>query len=222
MVPRPSAGESCVCRYAPHGLSPTDRALCSYYTRLAMNLPDSAVILTLGCGKFRVIGKKDYGNIPGTGIPRVLDLGQCNDSYSAVVVASALAQAFGTDVNGLPLSIVLSWFEQVRDTSSIFAGRPDPLRALTCRKLSQSSCRFYHWVSRTSASAPRCRPSSLPPRSSSFRCGLGVSALYCCGVSLSSIAGQIWAYGDQGRLRGWRCRSSHERRRVSRAAVSFE
>lgn len=84
----------------------------SYYTRLAMNLPDSAVILTLGCGKFRVLGKKDYGNVPGTGIPRVLDLGQCNDSYSAVVIASALAQAFGTDINGLPLSIVLSWFEQ--------------------------------------------------------------------------------------------------------------
>lgn len=57
-------------------------------------------------------GKKDYGVVPGTGIPRVLDLGQCNDSYSAVVVATALAKAFGTDVNGLPLSIVLSWFEQ--------------------------------------------------------------------------------------------------------------
>jgi hydroxylamine reductase len=77
-----------------------------------MNLPDSSVILTLGCGKFRVLGKKEYGSVPGTGIPRVLDMGQCNDSYSAVVVASALAKAFGTDVNGLPLSIVLSWFEQ--------------------------------------------------------------------------------------------------------------
>jgi hypothetical protein len=57
-------------------------------------------------------GKKEYGTVPGTGIPRVLDMGQCNDSYSAVVVATALAKAFGTDVNGLPLSIVLSWFEQ--------------------------------------------------------------------------------------------------------------
>ena len=101
-----------------------------------MNLPDSAVILTLGCGKFRVIGKKDYGNVPGTEIPRVLDLGQCNDSYSAVVVASALAQAFGTDVNGLPLSIVLSWFEQVRNASNNTAGRRDPHpapRAESCR-----------------------------------------------------------------------------------------
>lgn len=84
----------------------------SYYTKLATSLPDSAAILTLGCNKFRVIGKKEYGNIPNTGIPRVLDMGQCNDSYSAVVVAQALAKAFNTDVNGLPLSIVLSWFEQ--------------------------------------------------------------------------------------------------------------
>lgn len=84
----------------------------SYYTKLATSLPDSAAILTLGCGKFRVLGKKEYGNIPNTAIPRVLDMGQCNDAYSAVVVAQALAKAFKTDVNGLPLSIVLSWFEQ--------------------------------------------------------------------------------------------------------------
>jgi hydroxylamine reductase len=84
----------------------------SYYTRLATHLPDESVILTLGCAKFRVIGKKEYGVVPGTGIPRVLDMGQCNDAYSAVVVASELAKAFGTDVNSLPLSIVLSWLEQ--------------------------------------------------------------------------------------------------------------
>jgi hydroxylamine reductase (hybrid-cluster protein) len=54
-------------------------------------------------------GKKDYGNVPGTSIPRVLDMGQCNDSYSAVVVATELAKAFGCGVNDLPLSIVLSW-----------------------------------------------------------------------------------------------------------------
>jgi hydroxylamine reductase len=84
----------------------------NYYSKLATNLPDSSVILTLGCGKFRVLGKKDYGMVPGTPIPRVLDMGQCNDSYSAVVVAMALADAFKTDINSLPLSIVLSWFEQ--------------------------------------------------------------------------------------------------------------
>ena len=84
----------------------------SYYTKVATGLPDSSVILTLGCGKFRVLGKKDYGVVPGTGIPRVLDMGQCNDSYSAVVVATELAKAFNTDINSLPLSIVLSWFEQ--------------------------------------------------------------------------------------------------------------
>ena len=150
----------------------------SYYTRLATSLPDSSVILTLGCAKFRVLGKKvrsqrtarnvvaatalcslhtgrtalpppsqcgrrhsrahtrplhhsppptptrtgppsaplstaqDYGVVPGTGIPRVLDLGQCNDSYSAVVIAQTLAGALKTDINSLPLSIVLSWLEQ--------------------------------------------------------------------------------------------------------------
>jgi hydroxylamine reductase len=85
----------------------------SYYTKLATSLPDQAAILTLGCGKYRVIGKKDYGNIPGTQIPRVIDMGQCNDSYSAVVVALKLAEVLGAkSVNDLPLSIVLSWLEQ--------------------------------------------------------------------------------------------------------------
>lgn len=127
----------------------------AYYTRLATALPDSAVILTLGCAKFKLLvrgvagswrrcgrprylyrssptnqshrttpysppipphytpqGKNDYGVVPGTSIPRVLDMGQCNDSYSAVVVATELAKAFGCGVNDLPLSIVLSWLEQ--------------------------------------------------------------------------------------------------------------
>jgi hydroxylamine reductase len=67
------------------------------------------VILTLACGKYR-FNKLEFGTIGG--IPRLLDIGQCNDAYSAVVIAQALAQAFGTDVNGLPLSLVLSWYEQ--------------------------------------------------------------------------------------------------------------
>lgn len=84
----------------------------SYYTELAMGLPQESLILTLGCGKYRLLGKKDYGMLPGTEIPRLLDMGQCNDSYSAIAVAVELAKALDTDVNGLPLSIVLSWFEQ--------------------------------------------------------------------------------------------------------------
>lgn len=84
----------------------------SYYTKLATSLPDTAAILTLGCGKYRVLGKKDYGNIKGTGIPRVVDMGQCNDSYSAAVVALKLAEVLKVGVNELPLSIVLSWLEQ--------------------------------------------------------------------------------------------------------------
>ena len=81
----------------------------NYYSDLAAALPKDTICLTLGCGKFRVLGE-DMGEIGG--IPRRLDMGQCNDAFSAIKVAAALAQAFGTDVNGLPLSLVLSWFEQ--------------------------------------------------------------------------------------------------------------
>ncbi len=80
-----------------------------YYTRFAEAVPDDCVILTLACGKYR-FNKLDFGSIEG--IPRLLDCGQCNDAYSAVRIAQALAEAFGTDVNGLPLSLVLSWYEQ--------------------------------------------------------------------------------------------------------------
>ncbi len=81
----------------------------NYYTELAEAVPDDCVILTLACGKYR-FNKLDFGDIGG--IPRLLDVGQCNDAYSAVQIALALADAFDTDVNGLPLSLVLSWFEQ--------------------------------------------------------------------------------------------------------------
>lgn len=81
----------------------------NYYTELAEKVPEDCVILTLACGKYR-FNKLDFGTIGG--IPRLLDMGQCNDAYSAIKVASALAEAFGTDVNGLPLSLVLSWYEQ--------------------------------------------------------------------------------------------------------------
>lgn len=83
----------------------------SYYTELVQNLPKTAVVLTLGCGKYR-LNHLDKGTIGNTGIPRILDMGQCNDSYSAVVVANTLASALNCTVNELPLNIVLSWFEQ--------------------------------------------------------------------------------------------------------------
>jgi hydroxylamine reductase len=81
----------------------------NYYTNLAQAVPDDCVVLTLACGKYR-FNKLDFGDIGG--IPRLLDIGQCNDAYSAIQIAAALADAFDTDVNGLPLSLVLSWFEQ--------------------------------------------------------------------------------------------------------------
>lgn len=81
----------------------------NYYNDLADEVPDDSIIMTLACGKYR-FNKKDFGDIGG--IPRLLDIGQCNDSYSAVKIALALAEAFECDVNDLPLSIILSWFEQ--------------------------------------------------------------------------------------------------------------
>ncbi len=81
----------------------------NYYTDFAQAVPNDCVILTLACGKFR-FNKLEYGTIGG--IPRLLDMGQCNDAYSAIQVAVALSKAFNTDVNSLPLSMVLSWYEQ--------------------------------------------------------------------------------------------------------------
>jgi len=82
-----------------------------YYRELALSLPDNCVLMTTSCGKFR-FNDHDFGTVPGTSIPRYIDLGQCNNSGSAVKIAVALADAFGCGVNDLPLSIVLSWFEQ--------------------------------------------------------------------------------------------------------------
>jgi hydroxylamine reductase len=81
----------------------------NYYTDLTQSIPDDCVILTLGCGKYR-FNKEDFGDIGG--IPRLLDVGQCNDAYSAVKIAMALAEAFDTEVNKLPLSLMVSWYEQ--------------------------------------------------------------------------------------------------------------
>ncbi|NGX63767.1 MAG: Hydroxylamine reductase [Candidatus Anoxychlamydiales bacterium] len=81
----------------------------NYYTDFAKNVPKDCLILTLACGKYR-FNKLDFGSIDE--IPRLLDLGQCNDSYSAITIALALADAFKCGVNDLPLSLILSWFEQ--------------------------------------------------------------------------------------------------------------
>jgi hydroxylamine reductase len=81
----------------------------NYYTDFAKAVPQDCAILTLACGKYR-FNKLEFGDIGG--IPRLLDCGQCNDAYSAIKVAGALAQAFGCGVNDLPLSLILSWYEQ--------------------------------------------------------------------------------------------------------------
>lgn len=81
----------------------------NYYTEFVEKAPNDTVILTLACGKFRFF-EKDLGAIDG--VPRLLDVGQCNDAYSAVVIAAALAEALGVGVNDLPLSLILSWYEQ--------------------------------------------------------------------------------------------------------------
>ena len=80
-----------------------------YYTEMAESVPKDCVILTLACGKYR-FNKLDFGTIGG--IPRLLDMGQCNDAYSAVQVAVALSKAFKCGVNDLPLSLMISWYEQ--------------------------------------------------------------------------------------------------------------
>jgi len=81
----------------------------NYYTKFAEKVPKDCVILTLACGKYR-FNKLDFGYIDG--IPRLIDVGQCNDAYSATQVALALAKVFNCGVNELPLSFILSWFEQ--------------------------------------------------------------------------------------------------------------
>lgn len=81
----------------------------NYYTDFAQLVPKDCMILTLACGKYR-FNKMDFGKVAG--LPRLLDIGQCNDVYSAIRIATALADAFNTDVNGLPLSLIISWYEQ--------------------------------------------------------------------------------------------------------------
>lgn len=81
----------------------------NYFAEYAQNTPQDSIILTLGCGKYR-IRDYDYGTVAG--LPRLLDMGQCNDSFGAIQVALALAGAFGCGVNDLPLTLLISWFEQ--------------------------------------------------------------------------------------------------------------
>jgi hydroxylamine reductase len=81
----------------------------NYYTEFVEKVPQDCIVLTLACGKFRFFDKK-LGDIGG--IPRLLDAGQCNDAYSAVQIATALAGAFNVGVNELPLSLIISWYEQ--------------------------------------------------------------------------------------------------------------
>lgn len=80
-----------------------------YYTKFAVGTPKDSIILTLACGKYR-FNKLDFGEVAG--LPRLLDLGQCNDNYSAIIIASALAKNLGVGVNDLPLSLIITWYEQ--------------------------------------------------------------------------------------------------------------
>lgn len=81
----------------------------SYYTEFVKQTPMDTIILTLACGKYR-FNDLNMGEIDG--LPRIMDMGQCNDAYSAIKVALALAEAFKCGVNDLPLSMILSWYEQ--------------------------------------------------------------------------------------------------------------
>ena len=81
----------------------------NYFTKVAEMAPRESIVLTLGCGKYR-IRDLDFGTVAG--LPRLLDMGQCNDAFGAIKVASALADTFGCGVNDLPLTLVISWFEQ--------------------------------------------------------------------------------------------------------------
>ena len=124
----------------------------NYYTEFAEQAPSDTVILTLACGKFR-FNKLDLGDIGG--IPRLLDVGQCNDAYSAIQVALALAEAFECGVNDLPLSLGLSWYEQTPRCSLVkhFTGhrsnRAAAFRAALFFWMSESSVEkdyFNHWI----------------------------------------------------------------------------
>jgi hydroxylamine reductase len=81
----------------------------NYYTDFAQSVPEDCMVLTLGCGKFR-FNKQEFGTVAG--LPRLLDVGQCNDAYSAIQIALALSKAFECGVNDLPLSLIISWYEQ--------------------------------------------------------------------------------------------------------------
>lgn len=81
----------------------------NYYTDFAQSVPKDSIILTLACGKYR-FNKLEFGEVAG--LPRLMDVGQCNDAYSAIKIATALADALDTDINSMPLSFILSWYEQ--------------------------------------------------------------------------------------------------------------
>ena len=127
----------------------------NYYTDFVKQTPSDSVILTLACGKYR-FNDLDLGTIGG--LPRLMDMGQCNDAYGAIKVAVALAEAFGCGVNELPLSMVLSWYEQkavsilltlASPWNQKHPSRPDPsgIFITECAQLSGRklwNCRDYY------------------------------------------------------------------------------
>ena len=109
----------------------------NYYTDFAQLVPKDCMILTLACGKYR-FNKMDFGEVAG--LPRLLDIGQCNDVYSAIRIATALADAFNTDVNGLPLSLIISWYEQ-KAVADLLALLSLGIRNIYLGQIGRASCR---------------------------------------------------------------------------------
>ena len=104
------------------------------------SIPDDCLILTLACGKYR-FNKLELGEVAG--FPRLLDVGQCNDAYSAIKIAAALADALEVGLNDLPLSLVLSWYEQKAVgilLSLLYLGIKDMRLVPLCRRLSSRRC----------------------------------------------------------------------------------
>ena len=117
----------------------------NYYTEFVKQTPADSIILTLACGKYR-FHDLDLGEIGG--LPRIMDIGQCNDAYSAIQIAVALAEAFGCGVNDLPLSMVLSWYVKglsIRKAENHGSGEIDGL------SIHQSALLTYSAVGRREA-----------------------------------------------------------------------
>ena len=130
------------------------RAGRNYFTEFVQKAPQDTVILTLACGKYR-FNDLDLGTIGG--LPRLMDIGQCNDAYSAIQIALALSDAFGCGVNDLPLSMVLSWYEQKAVCillTLLYLGERTSAWVPRSRHFFPSTCWSTWWSTSTSPPSP--------------------------------------------------------------------